>query len=103
MLWKSGCAYAGPAEISVGPLTIWMLNQTPGDFDLDLWLLNEVHEYDELAAHIEEEHRRGEAGEEPLGHPTFATLVAETSAEPGSASELVTRSMSESTGWRASS
>lgn len=89
-LSDSGCQYNGPTEIAVGQLRIELTNETTGQFDIHLWSLQDGHDYDELAAHIDEEGRRNEAGEPPLGHPSFATLVAEASAEAGSTSELVT-------------
>jgi len=84
-----GCTYAGPAEMSVEQLRIEMENETPGQFDLDLWLLDEGHDYEELAAHIEAERTRNEAGQPSLEHPAFATLVAEASAEAGSTGDLI--------------
>jgi hypothetical protein len=76
--------------MAVGHLRIEMVNETAGQFDLHLWLLDNGHDYEELAAYIDEERARNEAGEPSLGHPTFATLVAEASAEAGSTGELIT-------------
>lgn len=89
-LKKMGCEYEGPADVSVGQVTSQMVNETKGQFDLDLWLLNAGHPYDELAAHIAEEERRSKLGEPGLGYPTFATLVAEATADAGLDGELVT-------------
>ena len=87
ILGASGCEVEGGTEAVAGPVVIGLENGTDGRFDLDLWRIDDGHEYAELAAHIAEEMRRTEAGEEPLGHPTFADLVAETSAE-GASGEL---------------
>lgn len=89
-LTTTGCEYAGPSEMPAGELTFRLRNKTTGQFDLDVWLLEAGHEYDELAAHIDEERRRATAGEPPLGHPTFATLVGEATAETDSTTDLVT-------------
>jgi hypothetical protein len=74
-----GCEYSGPAMVGAGTVILGLENESSGQFDADLWLLEPGHTYDELAAHIAEEQRRSEAGEPPLGHPAFATLVAEAS------------------------
>lgn len=87
-LSESGCAYQGPAEMPVGKVAISLVNETNGQFALDLWLMNEGHAYDELSAHIAEEQRRAEAGEPGLGHPGFATLTGEATAEAGTGGEL---------------
>ena len=89
-LSDSGCEYDGPVEMAVGQLRIEMENETDGQFQLDVWLLIDNHDHEELAAHIDEERARNEAGEPPLGHPTFADLAAEASAEAGSTGELIT-------------
>lgn len=86
-LGESGCDVEGETGPMAGPLVIVLENGTDGRFDLDLWRIDDGHEYAELAAHTAEEMRRIEAGEEPLGHPTFADLVAEASAE-GASGEL---------------
>jgi hypothetical protein len=80
ILRADGCAYDGPAVVASGLLAVELVNQVDGPFDLDLWRLDDGHSYAELAAHIEEEQRRGQAGEPPVGHPTFADLVAEETA-----------------------
>jgi hypothetical protein len=89
MLSEDGCAYEGPARMTAGQLRVEMSNETSGQFDLHLWVLDDGHDYDELAAHIDDDRARNEAGEPSLGHPTFATLVAEASAEAGSAGKLI--------------
>jgi hypothetical protein len=84
---RTGCAYAGPADIPAGEVTIRAVNGTPVQFDIDLWLLDEGHTYQELATHMEEQ--VSFEGEEPgLGHPTFATLVAHTTAFPKGSDQL---------------
>lgn len=65
-----------------------MVNDADGQFLLHLWRLNEGRDYGEFAAHIGEEMRRIEAGEEGLGHPDFASLVAES--ESGELSTTIT-------------
>lgn len=87
-LTDEGCELNGAAELTAGPMTFAMVNETAGIFDLDVWRLDEGREYDELAAHVTEEMRRFEAGEPPLGHPQFAQLVTETATEPGAGAEL---------------
>lgn len=87
-LTDDGCEYDGPAEVAAGPMVIDLVNATSGQFDLDLWRLNDGHTYDELVAHVAEEMRRQEAGEPPLGHPTFAELVGEATAEESAEGEL---------------
>jgi hypothetical protein len=89
-LSEGGCAYEGPARMTAGQLRVEMTNETSGQFDLDLWVLDEGHDYEELAAHIDDDRARNEAGEPSLVHPTFATLVAEASAEAGSSGTLTT-------------
>jgi hypothetical protein len=49
----------------------------------DLWRLDQGHAYDEFVRHLQEEERRLESGEPPLGHPDFATLAGSARAEPG--------------------
>ena len=87
-LTEDGCGYDGPAEAAAGPMVIAMVNATNGQFDLDLWRMDDGHSYDELVAHIAEEMRRQEAGEPPLGHPAFAELVGEATAEASAEAEL---------------
>lgn len=89
-LTTTGCEYAGPSELAAGDLTFRLRNKTSGQFNLNVWLLDQDHGYDELAAHIDEERRRAAAGEPPLGHPTFATLVGEATAETDAVSDLAT-------------
>lgn len=79
VLRDDGCGYSGPADIKAGTVVLELVNATVGQFDADLWLLRPGRTYDELVAHLGEEQRRLEAGEPPLGHPAFATLVAEAS------------------------
>jgi hypothetical protein len=76
--------------MAVGQLRVEMSNQTNRQFDLDLYLLDEGHPYEESAGHVDDERARDEAGEPPLGHPTFATLVAEASAEGEPSGQLRT-------------
>lgn len=75
----AGCAYVGAAEARSGPVMIGLDNQSSAQFDADLWRLQEGHGFDELAAHAAEEQRRSREALPPLGHPSFATLVAEQS------------------------
>jgi hypothetical protein len=89
-LSSAGCEYAGPSDLPLGDLTLRLRNKTTGVFELDVWRLEDGYEYDELAAHIDEERRRGEEGEQPLGHPTFANLVGEASAEQATTIDLTT-------------
>ena len=89
ILGDSTCQLEGAMEVAAGPLTIGLVNETDSRFDLDLWRLNDGHQYDELATHVAEEMRRIQAGEEPLGHPDFAELVAEATAD-GASAELRT-------------
>jgi hypothetical protein len=89
-LSDAGCAYQGPSSMAVGRLSVEMSNQTNGQFDLDLWLLEEGHQYEELAGHIDDERARDEAGKPSLGHPTFATLVAERSTEGEPSGQITT-------------
>lgn len=76
-----------------------MDNATDGRFDLDLWRLQEGHRYEELVAHLDEEMRRIESGELPLGHPDFADLVAESTAAIGADGELRTDLLSGTYGF----
>ena len=87
-LSDDGCALDAPSVLDAGPVGLAMVNEAAGRFDVHLYRLHDSHRYDEFAAHVAEEMRRAEAGEAPLGHPTFASLVAESSAGPGSEAEL---------------
>lgn len=78
-LRDDGCEYLGPSVVGAGTVVLELVNRSIGQFDAHLWLPSVGHTYDELAAHIAEEQRRLEAGEPGLGHPAFATLVAEAS------------------------
>lgn len=80
-LGPSRCRYEGPSHLEPGAIEI-ALASTDGIADFDLWLLDDEHGYEEFVAHVEEEHRRIRSGEPPLGHPSFATLVAEASTDP---------------------
>lgn len=82
-LTADGCEYDGPMVLPSGSLAMELLNERGGQFDVDLWRLDEGHEYEKLTSHIAEEVRRADAGEPPLGHPSFADLVAEASALEG--------------------
>lgn len=84
----TACALEGDSELPAGPVAIHMDNATDGQFDLDLWRLQDGHSYDELVAHIDEEMRRITSGEPPLGHPDFADLVDESTAAAGMDGEL---------------
>lgn len=88
-LARSGCSYDGPAALAAGEATFTLASHG-GSADFDLWLLADGHTYEELAAHIDEERRRSERGQPPLGHPTFATLVAEASTDPAGEDTLTT-------------
>jgi hypothetical protein len=79
VLRDDGCAYSGVPTVEAGTVVLELLNETTAQFDADLWLLEPGRTYDELATHVAGEQRRLEAGEPPLGHPAFATLVAEAS------------------------
>ncbi len=87
-LSDTDCTLDGESELSAGPVEIKMHNATDGQFDLDIWRLDDGHSFDELAEHIDEEMRRISSGEPPLGHPPFAELVAESTAETGMDGEL---------------
>jgi hypothetical protein len=87
-LSDAGCELVAPSEVAAGPFELAMSSETSGRFDVDLWRLSDGHDYEELAEHIAEERRRSQSGEAPLGHPGFATLVAEASAEEDSSGEL---------------
>ena len=84
----TGCAYTGPADIPAGEVTMRAVNDTSIQFDIDLWLLGDGHTYQELATHMAEEQARFEAEEPGLGHPTFATMAAHTTAYPEGSDEL---------------
>ena len=88
-LARSGCSYDGPAALAAGEATFTLASQG-GSADFDLWLMEDGHAYEELAAHIDAERRRSERGQQPLGHPTFATLVAEGSTDPAGEGTLTT-------------
>jgi hypothetical protein len=88
-LARSRCGYEGRGTTAEG-LVVFELSSV-GIADFDLWLLEEGHAFEELVAHIDEERRRAEAGEAPLGHPTFASLVAETSTDTTGTTTLTTR------------
>lgn len=81
MFSKATCTYEGPPTIAEGQATFTLVSRG-GTADFDLWRLNEGHAYEELVAHIDEEVRRSEEGLPGLGHPTFATLVAEATTDP---------------------
>jgi hypothetical protein len=83
VLKATGCSWQGPAQAKAGEVSIQMVNQTQGGFQLDFWLLDKDHAYEELVAHIKEEQRRVAAHEPPLGHPTFASLIGSWSADAG--------------------
>ena len=87
-LADDGCTFSASAGVDAGPVRLVMLNEADGQFDVDLWRIDDGHGFDEFVAHVAEEMRRTEAGEAPLGHPTFARLVAEASADAGSEAEL---------------
>jgi len=79
-LARSACRFEGPASLATGTAEFGLAS-SGGTADFDLWLLRDGHTYAELAAHIDEERRRSEQGSPPLGHPTFASLVAEASTD----------------------
>ena len=82
VLSESGCRYEGPDAVDVGRVSLSIASELDTPAWFDLWQLDEGHTYSELVAHIDEEQRRAEVGEPGLGHPTFATLVAEGEADP---------------------
>ena len=88
-LSKASCSYSGPPTLEAGEVLL-QLSSVGGTADFDLWRLDEGHTYPELVSHIDEERRRSEAGEPPLGHPTFATLVAEASTDADGVGSLTT-------------
>ena len=88
-LTSAGCEYAGPSEIPVGDLTFRLRQKNTGRFNLDAFLLDEGHGYDEFVAHIDEERRRNRAGEPHQGPPnSFASLVGQASAEVDAIADL---------------
>lgn len=82
VLSESGCRYEGPETVDAGEISLSIASEMDAAAWFDLWQINEGHTYSELVAHIDEEQRRAEVGEPGLGHPTFATLVAEGQADP---------------------
>jgi len=82
VLSESGCRYEGPVTVDAGQISVSIASELEAAAWFDLWQMEEGHTYSELVAHIDEEQRRAEAGEPGLGHPTFATLVAEGEADP---------------------
>lgn len=82
-LTETGCQYDGPGEVPAGETAVFISNKTGATFRMDFWLLRDGHEYEELVSHIDDERRRSEAGEPPLGHPSFARMVLQGEAEPG--------------------
>jgi hypothetical protein len=77
---SSTCAYEGPGKIPEGEVSFSLLSEG-GPADFDLYRFDGGHTYDELVAHTAEEMRRAEEGLPGLGHPDFATLVAEASTD----------------------
>jgi len=82
VLSESGCRYEGPDTVDAGEISLSIASELDTPAWFDLWQLDEGHTYSELVAHIDEEQRRVEVGEPGLGHPTFATLVAEGEVDP---------------------
>lgn len=82
VLSESGCRYEGPDTVDAGEISLSIVSELDAAAWFDLWQLDEGHTYSELVAHIDEEQQRAEAGEPGLGHPPFATLVAEGEADP---------------------
>jgi hypothetical protein len=87
-LSDDGCRHEGQVEAEAGPVRIAMVNEAGGQFDVDLWRLDPEHGYDEFAAHVADEMQRIQGGDPPLGHPAFADLIAEASADVGSVATL---------------
>lgn len=88
MLLDTGCSYQGVGESKVGPTVIHLVDQSKYQFNLDLWRLDDGHEYSELVSHVNEERRRFASHEPSLGHPTFAELVAQGTAKIGGSADL---------------
>lgn len=66
--------------IAFGELTLTVVNETSAEAVVQVLMIHDGYSFDELVAHVEEEIRRDEAGEAPLGHPpsSQATIVADT-------------------------
>lgn len=90
VLTATGCSWQGPAQANAGPASIQVVDQAKGGLALDFWLLDQGHSYDELVNHIKEEQRRFAAHEPQLGHPTFASLKGQWSADAGETRSFAT-------------
>lgn len=87
-LSRDGCTLTGPGNARAGMVRVHAVNRTSDQFDVDLWMLHEGHAYQELADHIAQEQQNFENNDPPLGHPTFATLVAEATVQLEGSAEV---------------
>ena len=74
---------AGEDPVSAGQVAITVVNKTDAEVSFDMWRIAEGHTYEEFAAHIDEERRLAEAGEQVLGPPSYAEDLIQIKVQPG--------------------
>ena len=89
-LSPSGCVYQGTNTLPAGTVAVHAVNQTTTDLYVDFLLLHSSDQYAELAAYIADEEKRILAGTEPIGPPTYVSLMSHDLVPAGSTTKLIT-------------
>lgn len=77
--------------VASGDFTLTVVNETSAEAVAQVLIIHDGYSFEELGAHIEEEIRRAQSGQAPLGHPpsSQATIVADTGlVEAGESTSL---------------
>jgi hypothetical protein len=87
-LSASACGYQGKDSIAAGSGSLAVANKSSKEAHFDFWRLDPGRQYAEFQAHIVEGHRRLQAREPMLGHPTFAKLSTSNTVPAGGSQSL---------------
>jgi hypothetical protein len=91
ILDDAGCRLDGEVGVEPGPIEISVSNQDPKDrASFQLLRIHENGTFEELAAHVDEEQERIDAGGDPIGIPAYASEVVGTLIVAGETDQLET-------------
>jgi hypothetical protein len=80
---STGCSLQGSGRIGSGQVAFTLVNESPGEARIHLWMIEEGHIFADFAGFLEEEAARMESGKEPHGAPGYVTFMTEIAAEGG--------------------
>jgi hypothetical protein len=87
---EDSCEYAGPRAVGDGRLTVEFVRKGDSDGSVELLRLSNGVDFDDFAAHIEQEQERLERGFQTLGYARFASLEVTAPLEGSDEQRVVT-------------